>query len=1212
MGPKKAKKTVEETYKGLTQHEHILLRPDTYIGSINMSEELMWIYDEALEKIVKKKISYLPGLYKLYDEVIVNAADRIVNDATCNKIEITIDKDSGLITVKNNGMGIPVEFHKVDQMYVPTMIFGKLLTGSNFDDNEEKITGGRNGYGAKLANIFSQKFSIETVDSDNQKKFKQEWSDNMYTASEPVITTCKSSSYTLVSFIPDFKRFKVTGLSDDMIALFCKRAYDIAGLHKGTTVYFNGNKIKMTNFKSYIDYYKFTEDIEGKGNETTIDYSNIIYFEIDRWQVALIYAPNQSFEQISYVNSICTYNGGSHVTYIIDQVTEKVKEKILKKDKDIKIKPQSIKDNLILFLNCTIVNPTFTSQVKDNLNTKIKDFGSTCVLLPKFYTALFKTDIVSYVIGAVQNKDQLKVNKKVTKNTRSLSDILKLEDAEKAGTKESHKCVLIVTEGDSAKALAVEGIKALKERQCYYGVYPLRGKPLNVREHSSTNILSNVEIAQLCRIIGLEIGNKNIDPSTLRYGRIMVMADQDYDGFHIRGLILSNFHCLWPNLLKANDFFTFFKTPIVKATKGKEVIEFFNNCDYQNWKETSDGKWHIKYYKGLGTSQNSEAKQYFKNIDNLMTSMICEESDHVLTEPTIKKKVTKKVTKKTVKDEEVEDEEEDNVDDDDDDVTTEIKPLYKNPNTEAITLAFEKGRSDDRKVWVRNDVNETLDYTKKVITIPEFIHKELIFFSRDDCKRSIPSLDGLKPSQRKILFTVFKRNYVSNKSEVKVAQLAGAVSEIAAYHHGEASLQTAIVGMAQNYPTSNNINILAPSGQFGTRENNGADYAAPRYIYTYLDTLSQLIFRKEDNDILNYLDDDGLKIEPSLYYPIIPMLLVNGTTGIGTGFSTNVPKYSPIDLVNIIKDRLLGNEPNYDIIPFYRGFTGSIVKSVNDPNKYIVYGRYSVIDEKTFVITEIPIGYGSKSPFAYKQFLEELKNEKIIISHESKSSANPPRFTVTMDEDTLHEIITDKSIYKKFKLTSSLKITNMYVYDVNNCIKRYKNVKQIIDDYYDLRYQKYVERKKFLIGKLEKELNILKWKVKFIEDYNNGTIEISNVKKIDIIKQLKDNNYPGIDDNDEDEGNDSTKYNYLLSMKLWDLTLEKVQQLLKAFKEKDQELKKVKNTTVEEQWTSELDEFLEQYNLWLEEMAKNDENEDEEEVKTKKTKRVYKKPKATA
>lgn len=1150
--------SVEEIYHKKTQREHILLRPDTYIGSVENVEEKMWVYDESLEKIVEKTIWYCPGFYKIFDEILVNAADHSTNNESCNKFDITIDRENNRITVRNNGDGLKVVIHKKENVYLPTLVFGHLLTGSNFNDNDERVTGGRNGYGAKLANIFSTSFIVETVDAENQKKFVQEFKDNMSIECEPKITSCKTAPYTQITFTPDLEKFGLHEITDDINALFVKRAYDLAGVCKKVTVTINGKKVKFTNFKAYFDMYYF-------GSSITL--SDPTYVETDRWQVGAFYSPDCSYKHISFVNSVCTYHGGKHVDYIVDQIVDSVKTAVSKK-KGTVVKPQGVKDNLIVFINSTIVNPTFSSQVKDNMTLLPSKFGSKCELPDKFLKSMLKSGIVEYIVDLVSHKDQMKITKKVTKNTKSLNDIIKLQDAPKAGTKEGRFCTLIITEGDSAASLAMAGLSEVDKD--YYGVFPLKGKPINVREKPSAIISKNEELKNICRILGLEMGKVYDDVGSLRYGHVIIMSDQDFDGFHIKGLMMNTFHYYWPSLLKFQDFLQSFRTPVVKGYKGKQYVEFFNNNDYLAWKEENSG-WNIKYFKGLGTSTNMDAKDYFSRIDELVSNYVSVECSEQDDKDDIKLLSKKSLIKNNDNDEDIV-EECDCIEE----LDLTIKPKYKNPNTEAITLAFEKQRVRDRKVWLKQNNIETLDYTQKNVTFPDFIHKELIFFSLDDCKRSIPAIDGLKPSQRKIIFATFKKRLINGNTS-KVSQLCGSITELTEYHHGEKSLTDAIVNLAQNYVGSNNMNLMEPAGQFGTRNNNGKDSAAPRYIFTGISKLSQHIFNSGDDDILEYLNEDDHDIEPRLYAPIIPITLINGADGIGTGYRCSIPKFSPYDIIEIIKNKLDGTEPNYDILPWIRGYTGTVLRSSTDPNKFLIYGKYQVIDESSIRITEIPISNMSKSPMSYKEFLNELKEKGTILSFESDLTGKTPVFIVTLDESELEKMIASKSIYAKFKLIAYENLYNIVAFDSNDILKKYNSIKEYIDEYYDWRYALYEKRKDYLIKKYTSQLEILKWKMKFIIDYNDGTITLYKVKIDDVIKQLEELEYPKLGEDDDT----TPSYKYLLNITVYRMTLEEVNKLKDKIKSKNDELNIIMETSVEEQWKHELDCLLEEYEEWL-------------------------------
>jgi DNA gyrase/topoisomerase IV subunit B len=1111
------KNEISKKYVKLEQREHCLQKPGMWIGSIDLDNTYnIWLLKEQ-DKMEKRTCQYVPGLFKIFDEVINNAGDHYIRQKKLaesgqqvnlvKEIRVTIDKETGEISVYNSGDGIDIAMHPEHNIYVPELIFGNMLTSTNYTD-DEKTWSGLNGAGVKLCNIFSEYFELETVDAERSKLYKQRFSKNMSVIEPPKITACKKKPFTKITFKPDYSRFGggSTGLSEDMYQVMRKRVYDLCAVtEKDITIYFNEQKLEFKTFEKYVDLY-----IGSKAEHTRVYEGN------ENWEIIAAYNDFGGFEQISFVNGMLTIRGGKHVDYIQNQIVKKIGDLIEKKHKGKQIKPQAIKDNIILFVKCTIVNPSFDSQSKETLTTPVTKFGSSKIeLSDKFIDKLYKSGIADRVLEICAIQDEKALKKTDGKKRDIIRGIPKLEDANFAGTPKSKDCLLLLCEGDSSASIALSGLAEIGRDK--FGVFPLKGKVMNVKDVTSQKIADNEEIANIKKILGLETGKKYSSIDDLRYGGIMLMTDQDSvsgdtplllkrdnrifidtinnigsdwkssffkeygstdysvwndkgwtpivhvmrhrvqkklyrvitdngivdvtedhslldanankispgeirvgktellhhfpikfsndlvttiskreafklgtlfspqtnvvellnapdvirtefvkgyytakqgelglynmkynnigfefkdklsaqimyymlksigynlkmqytnkyvieiartplkntvrkiidlgytedyvydletvnhhfqcgigsicghntDGFHIRGLIMNLFHSMWPSLLKDFEFIHCINTPIVKVRSkrgggggaaggggGAAQISFYSLTDFENWKLENAGApgWDIKYYKGLGTSTETEAKEWFKNM----------------------KQVTYKFT--------------------------------ENSNIN-LDLAFNKQRADDRKEWLsKYDRQIVLNYNTREIPYEDFVNKELIHFSNYDVERSIPSvIDGLKISQRKILYACFKRNLVDK--EIKVAQLAAYVAETSAYHHGEVSLQDAIIGMAQDFVGSNNINLLVPSGNYGTRLHGGNDSAQPRYIYTLLTNLATNIFKKQDAQILNYLNDDGFMVEPEYYVPIIPMILVNGAQGIGTGFSTSIPCYNPKDIVALIKRMLNG------------------------------------------------------------------------------------------------------------------------------------------------------------------------------------------------------------------------------------------------------------------------------------------------------------------
>lgn len=1130
-----------QVYQKKTDREHILDAPDTYIGSVDETEYDTFVIDNSdndTASISKKQIKIIPGLYKLFDEAIVNCRDHVARMASKEKskdnhhvtyIDIGINEE-GVITMMNDGNGIDVEKHPEHNIWIPEMIFGHLRTSTNYDKQEKKIVGGKNGFGFKLVLVWSEWGEIETNDHIRKKKYVQQFSDNLNVIHEPTITKGSGKPYTKVTFKPDYKRFGIPGgnLTPEMLSLFKRRIYDIAAVtDKKVIVKLNGQPVQVKTFMNYVEMYI--------GNKTLRERA---YEEMnERWEYCVCLSPYDEFAQVSFVNGIYTGKGGKHVEYITNQIVKKMTEYILKKKK-VTVKPTAIKEQLMVFLRCDIENPAFDSQTKDYMNTPVSKFGSSCTVSDKFIEKLAKMGVVNAACALTE----VKANKAATKadgnKSKSIRGIPKLVDANYAGTPKSAKCCLIFCEGDSAKAGVVSGLST--EDRNYYGVYPLKGKLLNVRGEVVKKISENKEITEIKQILGLKMGRKyetqeHVDKE-LRYGRVIFMTDQDLDGSHIKGLGINLFQSEWPELTIIPGFIGFMNTPILRATKGKEIKMFYNDGEYNEWKaqdEEMAKKWTIKYYKGLGTSTSKEFKEYFKE----------------------KKFVTFKHNGDATND--------------------------------AIDKVFNKKRADDRKDWLGDyDANLFLDTNKPEVEYNEFIDREMIHFSKYDNDRSIPNImDGLKLSLRKILFSVFKRNLTK---EIKVAQLSGYVSEHSGYHHGEASLNGAIVGMAQTFVGSNNINLLRPNGQFGTRLAGGKDSASERYIFTQMEKITRLIFPSDDDCILQYKDDDGLPVEPVYYAPIIPMILVNGTKGIGTGFSSDVLSYNPKDIISCLKTRLKltkEEQTTFDIDnwgnemePYYRGFTGTISKM--NATRYFIKGRYirHPKDKKNckIIVNELPVGFWTDD---FKQHLEHLMepktasgkaNKVVIKDYDDNSTDVTVNFEITFVNDVLNEMegqLFEDGLYngvdKLLKLYCFQNTTNMNLFDAENKLVKYETTADIMYDYYAQRLVMYGKRRRKMIEVLERLLRLLTNKAKYIKENLDGTIDLRRKKREEVNAMLNEKGYDKIDDDDN--------YKYLVKMPMDSVTEEEVKKIMSEVDKHQKEMDRLQSITREKLWIEDLE-----------------------------------------
>lgn len=1199
---------LENEYQKKEHLQHIYDLPDTYTGSIEFTEQQIYVMNDSRTHMEVRNVNYVPGFFKIFDEILVNAMDHRQRDKNVKNIKVSMSLGFSEISVWNDGKGIDVERHPTYNDYIVEMLFGQLLTSTNYEKDQKRVTGGKNGYGAKLTNIFSKKFTIETVDAVRKKKYTQIFENNMRTKHDPVITNCNLKPYTMITFLPDYIKFEcVDGITSDIYKLFEKRVYDMAGIcPDDMNIFLNNEKIKVRGFEKYIQLYIselptvcFTDDKQ------------------ERWKVGLALSPNCEYMEVSFVNGIWTMKGGKHTEHVLSQVIDRLKDLLTKnpKTKGKNIKNSTIKDQIWLFVNCIIENPSFTSQTKEELSSKVSQFGSRWECCEKMVEKFYKSGFLDRILETC-NEQEEKNMKKTDGNKKSQIRVPKLEDANFAGTRRSHECTLILTEGDSAKTSALSGLSIHGPSfRDYYGVFPLKGKFLNVRDASTAQILNNEEVKNLKKILGLQQGKEYTSDNIkdLRYGSVSLMTDQDSvvgdtpillsnsdvsdmanisisyiqdifdesnslllptgkqvceldqaiytwtssgwtkivkvirhktakkiyrvitnkgivdvtedhsmldeyenkirpcditadtnllysfpfkntesadnsaeisdeiiddfekecnivnsydifagenrydctsfvndtqtireikyksgnsnvqimyefnkynaqlkylievikgnivqisydeqnnayilmsekrsrksnvdckckiikitelnnefggyvydletenhqfqagigelivhntDGSHIKGLLLNFFHHFFPSLLKVDGFLKTYITPIVRGFKGNsDPINFYTIADYENFKSSDAGaSYSFKYYKGLGTSSTHEMQEYFKKMQDI-----------------------------TINYEYVKDAEYD------------------------INMAFKKSMASERKEWLKTyNPNDTIVYScakkHKVLPLNEFIHKDLKHFSNADNIRSIPNImDGLKPSQRKVLYGTLLKCGAANTS-IKVAQLSGYISEKTCYHHGEMSLEQTIVSMAQQFVGKNNVNWFAPLGMFGTRLAGGKDHASSRYIFTKINPITYKTFRKEDEKLLKYLDDDGETIEPEIYFPVVPVILINGSEGIGTGYSTSIPSFNPIQVAEECIKYASGETITNEWTPWYNGFKGVVhrknillgsdeISSMGDDtsvsgnsnlNSFVSEGVFSVsIVEKKITVTELPIGMWTES---YKEFLEE-------------------------------------------------------------------------------------------------------------------------------------------------------------------------------------------------------------------------------------------------
>ena len=1089
------------------QREHVYRIPDTYIGNSVQSDREERVLDLETSLFKKTNIRVPEGVERLFIEILSNAGDNSARSLLkgIDPREILITMTESTITIRNHGIPLPVEIHKEEKIYVPELVFGHLMSSSSYDSTKKRQFSSRNGFGSKLTNIFSKRFDVTVADNFNGLLYKKTWSENMKEQTEHVITPYpkEQTAFVEISFTMDFKRFGYEKYPQEAFELYARHAVDTAFTLKIPVSFsykigdaeFVTKKFNLSSAKEYAKLYLGKEAVKNsllyyvwpEGTETVMK-KGIAYAKnkgvLPILEVLAVDSPDAA-ERVSFVNNMWTRNGGVHaeasfkaVTSGILDVVNGTDKKASKKKKDVnkpkapKLTLADVKKHVSLFVNCWIEDPIFDSQSKNELKAPTPKIS----IDEKILNGIMKWDLVSRLYAELDAKLFRSASKSDGKKKRFLQGLDKLQDANKAATSESANCTLYITEGDSALAFAIKLCSYVPNGRGrdYIGAYPLKGKGLNVMNALPQRIEENKEIKDLKQVLGLrEYVDYTLEENyqTLRYGHLMVLADADADGKHILGLIINLFHCKYPSLL-ARGYIKYMRTKILEATKGGVKKKFYTKNEYEEWKrETPDHEsWELFYYKGLGTSEDLDIEGEARDPRFVVT------------------------------------------------IYDQYAPL-------SLRLAFDQKLADKRKEWIMNWNPDYSVEQMKVQPISSFINHEFIQFSIVDVQRNIPRFtDGLKISQRKILWAAMKKwGQVSGSKakKMKVAQFSSFVSSSTHYSYGEKSIEMAIVGMAQDFVGANNMPYFDRNGQFGNRASSIS--AAARYIFTRPEWWIPLVFKKEDRPILDIQIEEGHEVEPVTLLPIIPMHLVNGTTGVGSGFSCNIVAYNPLDLVYWIEAKILGL-PLPNLIPWYRGFTGTIeVKDrnkkkkededekgkeekgsesesdtmspvlnedgevipeeildrdevyINKNTKYsmITTGEYEEQGKKV-VVTEIPVG---RSIISYHNYLKELREKKVITKFNDYSTTDKPHFEIFGLKNPSWRVL---------KLCKSYGMSNMVLLDNNNKPVKYDTVDILMETFYHVRLGYYHKRKENIIKTIGENIVALNEKIRFIKAVIKG------------------------------------------------------------------------------------------------------------------------------
>jgi DNA topoisomerase-2 len=965
----------------LTEIEHVLARPAMYTGfECGEHEARVFVCELTPEgvRVVSRDARVDRVAAKVFEEILVNASD-CVQRAGGTRIDVQFLDDGFL--VENDGCDIPVEFRAEWGVYVPHALFGLMRSSSNYDDTRDRRGAGVNGIGCKLANVFSSRFDV--VVTDAERRYEQTFSDNMRAHTEPVVVDTIE--------IPRVARIRVTldatrvAFGEDTRAVCRKRCVDVAAcLGPGVAVTVDGVRAPHVPHEPY-------------------GARDVTHVCVPGYDVFVGTAPVAT---VSFVNGVCTLEHGAHVTQAVRRTLEALGET----DGATSSTSASTASSFRRFLT----ESAFFMVVARLTRPSFRGNEKACVLAPLFpepakfgkaaQTALRASPVAETWREWQQHEATRAVQRDEKKRARGVS-VPKLDDATRAGTAEWEKCTIILTEGDSAKSFAVAGLAVVG--RAYFGAFPLRGKVKNVRDSTAAQADQNRELRALKTIIGLRTG---IGPEQQapRYGRVLVMTDQDVDGFHIKGLLMNFFDAQFPGLIGTRVRLDSMRTPLIKATVGSRVHEFFSQPEYDAWAVARSVD-KVKYYKGLGTSTSAEAKHYFESIATYTVRYDFATGLERLRELFSREELA--VRKHTVRD--------------------------------AVTRASAAAQQE----WapIVRGADGCIEQT-----VGAFVETELVQYTSDAVVRCIPSVvDGLKPSQRKVIYTMLK---ASANKESKVAQLAAHVAQQTAYHHGEASMQQTVVGLAQDFVGSNNVPLLLPIGQFGTRRIGGDDAASARYIFTRLSPVAALAFVPEDFALAPQQEDEGQAIEPRYLLPVIPWILVNGASGIATGFSTTVPPHDPRAVVAAVRAAVLRRDTESAPLHMHvRGFTGTVGV---EAARYTTETTVEAV-ARGHVVTELPVGVWTE---AYKETLEKLVEMKRARSFVDESTDTAVRFVVA------------GSTAAALRVTRHVSRKNMHALDASGALRLWESAEQIVEYFVEHRAPFYARRHEARAAKLEADI----------------------------------------------------------------------------------------------------------------------------------------------
>lgn len=1078
-------------YIHLSEHNRVLKSSDIYIGSSERIPRTVSGFKDG--KLFKMQTMIAEGLVHIFLEVLGNAADNVQRsrdqgfDPKVIEVEITESR----VKVINYGRWIPVE--QKNGVYIPQLIFGTIGTSSNY----ERIAGttyiGKNGIGAKAANIFSKAFEVKCDDPARKLRYRARWTKNMFNVKPPVIEQDANltEGRTEVTFCPDFPRFQQPAFCQEDLWILAAHCAEVS-LTRNIPVYFNGQKIHYKNISEYANSF-FDDNV------------NKIFHEGPEYQLCIADTPNEAIHT-SFVNGVLTCEGGIHLDNALRAALTVFNEQNL----GIKLTKTHVQNHLSVIIACNLHDPKFKSQTKSYLTGP--DFK---IDIPKSKLGKIKKWKMSKEIMVTVNKWQIKKLKETDgKSTKSRILDPKIIDANFAG-KDMKNCVLLLTEGDSAKQYGQKFISHYKDAKgrCfgpdYFGIIPLKGVPLNSFNANFQRLLVNQEFTSIKKFMGLKdevkYGN-NREYNKLRYGQIWLMVDADVDGKHIAGLLLLFFMHRFPELVERGAV-SLFRTPIIRSKKGKLRKRFYTDGAFNQWVNSGQAKgWTHKYYKGLASNEPEDIKEDFA-------------------QPRL------------------------------------VNFRRDDAAMETLLKVFDKQRAEDRKRWLAEFVEDSLVQLEdtNIIDISLFIDKEMIHHAMAANIRCIPQIDGFKEAIRKVYFCQSKF-FSAKKSEIKVLSAANIAINECLYKYGPTSMQDAICNSTIQFVGSNNEPLFHGAGIFGSRD-TGKNNSAPRYISIAESWWTKYLFRKEDERILVRDVEEDEQIEYKCYYPILPSILFNTVTGIGTAYSTDIPSFYPPQIAKWylmrLKQPTLKLEELEEMVPWYRGHTGEIKRRVKESG-FVSEGRFHMTPEGAIVITELPARCWTS---VYRKFLITLVTNKVITEFVENSDADGAvNFTLFGWSLPTAPDLKNLKLIKRFSFAN---IVIMEYTDFGLRPRRFANVAELMEYFFNIRLIKYKERKMAMLAEWAAEKEKLSERHRYIKGVITGEIRVMKVPKADVLAQLKSLEFKS--------------YAHVREVTTIMLTKEELEKLETKIAQLTESITTLVKTPIRAIWASEIMEYITAY-----------------------------------